>query len=173
MKNYDAMALESKRLGTKAAAVNGFFMSTFMVTMSLFQVYAWWIATAFVANGWQNARTGEDMTIIDIVVSYQALSFGMFTFTAIIGLIPPIMRARVIGKIVFDLIDRVPEIKSPDDCVEDIRIGDGIHFDHVKFRYPTAPEGSRDVLTDANFTIKAGTSTAIVGGSGSGKSTIV
>ncbi len=57
--------------------------------------------------------------------------------------------------------------------MEDIQIKDGITFEHVKFRYPGAPDGARDVLTDANFTIKSGTSTAIVGPSGSGKSTIV
>ena len=43
----------------------------------------------------------------------------------------------------------------------------------MKFKYPTAPEGARETLSDANFTIKSGTSTAIVGPSGSGKSTIV
>ena len=66
-------------------------------------------------------------------------------------------------------------IRSPpkESIVENIDIGSGITFDHVRFRYPTAPEGARDVISDANFTIKAGTSTAIVGPSGSGKSTIV
>ena len=43
----------------------------------------------------------------------------------------------------------------------------------MSFRYPTAPEGSRDVFQKVNFTIKQYTSTAIVGPSGSGKSTIV
>ena len=86
------------------------------------------------------------------------------------------MRARVVGKKVIDLIERVPKIKSPEkpaDAVTDIRIGDGIHFDQVHFRYPAAPEGARDVLSGATFTVKAGTSTAIVGPSGIGKSTVI
>ena len=95
---------------------------------------------------------------------------------AIANFIPPILRARVCGKKIVDLIDRVPKIKSPEmaaDAVKDIKIKDGIQFDEVHFRYPTAPEGARDVLTGATFTIKAGTSTAIVGPSGIGKSTII
>ena len=110
---------------------------------------------------------------MDVMVTYNSIMYGMFTFTAVLGIIPQVMRARVLGKIVFDLIEREPEIKSPEEAVKNISIGKGICFDHVKFRYPTAPETARDVLTDASFTIKSGTSTAIVGGSGSGKSTIV
>ena len=49
----------------------------------------------------------------------------------------------------------------------------GIHFRNVKFRYPTAPAKLPSVLEGVNFTIKAGSSTAIVGPSGSGKSTII
>lgn len=54
-----------------------------------------------------------------------------------------------------------------------IEINDGIRFENVEFRYPTASENLRDVFQGASFKIKAGASTAIVGPSGSGKSTIV
>ena len=43
----------------------------------------------------------------------------------------------------------------------------------MHFRYPTAPDHVADVFQGLNFTIKSGTTTAIVGPSGSGKSTIV
>jgi ABC-type bacteriocin/lantibiotic exporter with double-glycine peptidase domain len=49
----------------------------------------------------------------------------------------------------------------------------GIQFNKVNFRYPTAAEKTKDVFDEIDLTIKAGTSTAIVGASGSGKSTIV
>ena len=85
------------------------------------------------------------------------------------------MRGLIVAKVVFDVIDRESEIKSPaqNERIENIQIEDGIHFNNVRFKYPTAPEAARDVLTNASFTIKSGTSTAIVGPSGSGKSTIV
>ena len=57
--------------------------------------------------------------------------------------------------------------------IKDIQIEKGITFENIKFRYPTAPEGTSPVIECGNFTIKSGTSTAIVGPSGAGKSTIV
>ena len=86
------------------------------------------------------------------------------------------MRAQVSGKEIIDVIDRKPLIDSPENLeqsVTKIDIQDGIKFDNVRFRYPTAPEHVKDVFTDASFKILSGTSTAIVGPSGSGKSTIV
>jgi ATP-binding cassette, subfamily B, bacterial len=45
-----------------------------------------------------------------------------------------------------------------------------VRFESVKFRYPT---GSRDVLTEFDLELRTGTSTAIVGVNGAGKSTVV
>ena len=44
-----------------------------------------------------------------------------------------------------------------------------IVFDHVTFRYETGP----DVLSDVSFTIPAGTSFGVLGGTGSGKSSLI
>ena len=44
-----------------------------------------------------------------------------------------------------------------------------IVFDHVSFRYETGP----DVLSDVSFTIPAGSSFGILGGTGSGKSSLL
>ena len=45
-----------------------------------------------------------------------------------------------------------------------------VTFDHVSFRYPGAEE---DVLHDISFTAKPGQTTAFIGSTGSGKSTLV
>lgn len=89
---------------------------------------------------------------------------------------PAIIKALVVGKEVFDVIERVPLIRSPDvpsESSNKICIDEGIIFENVSFRYPTAPVNSRDVFSKVSFTIRPYTSTAIVGPSGSGKSTIV
>ena len=77
---------------------------------------------------------------------------------------------------VFDVIDRVPQIKDKADLGKNdliFSLNDGIHFKNVTFKYPTALAKLPNVMTGVNFTIKAGTTTAIVGHSGSGKSTII
>ena len=59
-------------------------------------------------------------------------------------IMPAIDRAFMIAVKIFDLIERDPEITSPKNAssiVHDIKIRDGIHFNNIHFRYPTAPEG--------------------------------
>ena len=90
--------------------------------------------------------------------------------------LPSLARIGICSKEIFDVIDRDPEIGNKNEkseTVQNIEIGKGIRFEDIKFRYPTAPEGTGPVLENGSFTIKSGTSTAIVGPSGSGKSTIV
>ena len=77
------------------------------------------------------------------------------------------------GKTIFDVIDRVPEIRDHEKCQNTLEVKEAIRFEEVTFRYPTAPEHIRAVLEKISFQIKAGETTAIVGPSGSGKSTIV
>jgi subfamily B ATP-binding cassette protein MsbA len=48
----------------------------------------------------------------------------------------------------------------------------GIEFRNVEFRYATRPDAA-PALVDASFSIRAGRSTAVIGASGAGKSTIV
>ena len=75
---------------------------------------------------------------------------------------------------VFEVIERIPAIKNPDSGVVNVlSLKEGIKFENVRFRYPTQPVKSRVIFEGINFTIKSGTTTAIVGPSGSGKSTIV
>ena len=68
---------------------------------------------------------------------------------------------------IFQLLDQEPGIKGG--RVQGGRIEGEISFSEIHFSY----QGSERVLTDFNLTIKAGETIAIVGATGSGKSTIV
>ena len=86
--------------------------------------------------------------------------------------IKAITEGKVAGKIAYDVIDRVPKILLDDPASE--KVGDilgKIEFKNVTFRYPTRPE--QKVLDDFSATFVEGKTTAIVGASGSGKSTII
>lgn len=71
------------------------------------------------------------------------------------------------------MIDRVPLITDSTNAKADFELERSISFREVTFKYPTASEKLKNVLEGASFSIKAGSTTAIVGPSGSGKSTIV
>jgi ATP-binding cassette subfamily B protein len=63
----------------------------------------------------------------------------------------------------------VTDCAGPESIAPEEHGGD-IVFSHVDFRYPGAEE---DVLSDISFTAKAGKTTAVIGSTGSGKSTLV
>ena len=71
-------------------------------------------------------------------------------------------------QLMFDVLERTPEIKDRDDAVElDVGAGE-VRFDRVRFAYD--PE--RPILHDISFVIPAGRKVAVVGPSGAGKSTL-
>jgi ATP-binding cassette subfamily B protein len=80
-------------------------------------------------------------------------------------------RASVSAERIAEVLQTPVSIVDP---VKPVRFTDGfqptIEFRHVNFRYPG---GQDDVLHDINFCARAGQVTAIIGSTGSGKSTLV
>ena len=70
---------------------------------------------------------------------------------------------------VFDILDIEPEIVDADDAVPLDGVHREIRFENVRFSY----EPNRPVLTDVSFAASPGTITAIIGPTGSGKSTLM
>ncbi len=69
---------------------------------------------------------------------------------------------------VLDIIDTAPDVADPGEAGRDLPPGPiGITFSHVHFAYPGGPE----VLSDVDLTIPPRTRVAVVGQTGSGKST--
>ena len=70
---------------------------------------------------------------------------------------------------VFDILDIEPDVESSPDAVQMDSLEREIRFDDVSFAY----EPDRPVLRNVSFAVKPGTVTAIVGPTGSGKSTLM
>ena len=121
----------------------------------------------------KNVRGGAIFDAGTLLATLMGLMMGIMMAMALTPNIQAVAKARVVGRKVFDVIDRVPLIKDKEDAITSYTLDDKITFKDVSFRYPTAPENVGNVLEKANFSIKAGTTTAIVGPSGSGKSTII
>ncbi len=68
----------------------------------------------------------------------------------------------------FALLDQNREIADAPDAAPLVARGAAVRFSHVEFSY----ESKRQILFDVDFSIAAGTTTAVVGHSGSGKSTL-
>jgi len=80
-----------------------------------------------------------------------------------------LQRAMASGARIFELIEVEPEIQDRPGAVELPPIKGEIRFENVSFGY----ESDKDVLHDINLTIKPGETVAIVGQTGSGKSSLV
>jgi len=80
--------------------------------------------------------------------------------------------ASVAGERIMEVIKRVPKIDSENmegEILENV-LGE-VNFNHVEFVYPSRPESV--ILNDFCLKVPSGKTVALVGGSGSGKSTVV
>ena len=72
--------------------------------------------------------------------------YCMFSVMGIMSNLPAIFTALSVGQTVIDLIEREPEIVSKENSVSNFKILNGIQFNDVHFRYPTAQEHVADVF---------------------------
>ncbi|XP_073159063.1 ABC transporter B family member 20-like isoform X1 [Henckelia pumila] len=123
-----------------------------------------WYTALSVKNGYVSLSTA--------LKEYMVFSFATFALVEPFGLAPYILKRRKSLTSVFEIIDRVPQI-DPDDssALKPPNVYGSIELKNVDFSYPTRPE----VLVLSNFSLKVngGQTVAVVGVSGSGKSTII
>jgi ATP-binding cassette subfamily B (MDR/TAP) protein 1 len=160
-KKFKHATLSALKIGTKRSIYTGAifglnFASALFVTAFLF----WWGAY-IVARG--------DFAPTDIIVTFNILMLSVGHITHIGNYIPQINVARDAGSRLLRLA-RLPQNSHELEGTEQrFKVGD-IVLDNVNFTYPTRKE--HQILHDVSFEIPRGSCTAIVGSSGSGKSTI-
>ncbi|MCZ6692247.1 MAG: ABC transporter ATP-binding protein [Planctomycetota bacterium] len=76
------------------------------------------------------------------------------------------------GERIFEILDRGSEVKDDAEAIDIPSVKDGVTYRNVSFSYQSGENG-RVVLRDVNFEIKKGEVVALVGETGSGKSTLV
>ena len=140
-----------------------FMMPTMMLIMNCITVLIVWIGGYSVNDG--TMQVGDMMAFIQYTMQI-IMSFLMICMISIM-----LPRAAVAADRVDEILTSRTAIEDPKtpEKLEESRKGE-VKFDHVSFRYPGAEE---DVLHDISFTAKPGQTTAIIGSTGSGKSTMI
>ncbi len=82
------------------------------------------------------------------------------------------VRASACASRVFEVIDTEPSIQNKAETEAPTSAGGKVEFRHVQFKYASSGTGD-DVLTDISFVAQPGQVVAIVGGTGTGKSSLV
>ena len=145
------------------------FMSPLMMTciFGCTLVIAWLGAKAIVASGNDPAvglTTGQLMSLITYVIQI----LGSLMMVSMVFLM--ITMSRASAQRIVEVLDEKSDITSPANAVKEIPDG-SIDFDHVSFSYASRSE--RETLSDIDLHIPSGAVVGILGGTGSGKSTLV
>jgi ATP-binding cassette subfamily B protein len=110
------------------------------------------------------------LQIGDMIAFMQYASQAIFAFIMISFIFVMVPRAAVSAKRVAEVLATEPTIHEPEQPVQVERGGGAVEFRDVTFAYPGA---EAPVLDRISFIAHSGQTTAIVGSTGSGKSTLV
>ena len=140
-----------------------FMMPVMMVIMNAISVLIVWVGANGINDG--QMQVGDMMAFIQYTMQI-IMSFLMICMISIM-----LPRAAVAAERVDEVLSSKTLIHDPEQPKALPEGGKGtVKFDHVSFRYPGADE---DVLHDLTFEAKPGETTAIIGSTGSGKSTLI
>ena len=140
-----------------------FMMPVMMLIMNGVSVLITWNGAHGIDGG--QMQVGDMMAFIQYTLQI-IMGFLMLCMLSIM-----LPRAAVAADRVQEVLDSTTSILDPEQPAMFSDGGKGVlHFEHVSFRYPGA---DGNVLEDITFTAKPGETTAIIGSTGSGKSTLV
>ena len=145
----------------KVNQIMAFLMPVLMLVMNLTVVGVIWFGGIRIDNG--AMQIGDLMAFIQYVMQ---IMFALVMASVMFVMVP---RASVSAKRINEVLEMEPSLVDEGTGSADVARGTLV-FDHVTFRYPGAEEPA---LSDVSFAAKPGEVTAVIGGTGAGKSTLV
>lgn len=140
-----------------------FMMPVMMLIMNAVSVLTIYSGSYAVDSG--SMQVGDVMAFIQYAMQI-IMSFLMITAMSIM-----LPRANVSARRINEVIETEVSVQDPEDPVQPSQDVKGtVEFDHVSFAYPEAGE---NVITDISFKAEKGETVAIIGSTGSGKSTLI
>ena len=161
-KRFDIANRDLTKINMFTNKAMSFMMPMLMFVMNGVSILIVWAGAHLVNEG--------SLMIGDMLAYLQYAMHVIMSFLFITMMFIMIPRAIVSAKRIGEVLDVEPSIEDPEmpETVEDHR--GVVEFDHVSFSYPDA---EKEVLEDISFTARPGRTTAIIGGTGSGKSTLI
>ncbi|MFW6109102.1 MAG: ABC transporter ATP-binding protein [archaeon] len=140
-----------------------FFMPFITTLLNLGTVAVLYFGGVQVFRG--TSSVGEIMAFINY------LSSAMFSVILLGSMAGQISAAEASAKRIFNVIDEEPKIKEKPEAVRLMNVEGRVEFNDVVFSY--GEDGGLPVLSNINFTAEPGETVAILGATGSGKSTLI
>lgn len=163
-KQYDTHLVRAEFFGFKLKATLGVMVAGMMCILYLNYGLAFWMGSRYLVDG--------SVPLSKILIVMMSVMIGAFN----LGNVAPNMQAftTALGAAakIYSTIDRQSPIDpSSEEGIKLEKVVGTIRLERIKHIYPSRPEVV--VMDDVSLTIPAGKTTALVGASGSGKSTII
>lgn len=162
-KRFDAANTELTKTNLFTNRVMTFMMPGMMFIMYVITVLIVWVSAHHIDAGTMQVGT---MTAFMTYAMQIVMAFLMLTMLSIM-----LPRAAVAADRIDEVMKTASSVEDPDNPVHvEDRAEGKVRFNHVNFRYPNAEDC---VLEDIDFEALPGQTTAIIGSTGCGKSTLV
>ncbi|KJZ78917.1 hypothetical protein HIM_01690 [Hirsutella minnesotensis 3608] len=163
-KQYDKHLAKAEYYGFRLKASLGTMIAGMMSILFLSYGLAFWQGSQFLVDG--------IIPLSKVLTIMMSVMIGAFNLGNVTPNIQAFTTAVAAAAKIFNTIDRVSPLDPGDDKgIKLDKIEGNIRLENIKHIYPSRPEVV--VMDDVSLEIPAGKTTALVGASGSGKSTIV
>jgi len=135
-------------------------MASIQTSFAIMPAAVYWFGGLLLASG-------SNAVSIPLLVAFTTLQTRLFfPIGSLLGVSLDVQTSLALFDRIFEYLDQPVDIDEKPDAIAEGRAGDVV-YDHVWFGY-----GDEWTLKDVSFTVPAGTTTAIVGETGSGKTTL-
>jgi ATP-binding cassette subfamily B (MDR/TAP) protein 1 len=163
-RQYHTHLVQASIFGTKAKVILAIMLGGMMGVLYLNYGLSFWQGSRFLVDG--------DMTLSSVLTVMLCIMIGAFSLGGVAPNAQAFTTAVAAAGKIYSTIDRTSPLDPMDEAGEKLDHVEGlIELKNVKHIYPSRAEVV--VMEDITLTIPAGKTTALVGASGSGKSTIV
>ncbi|OMO96716.1 hypothetical protein CCACVL1_04805 [Corchorus capsularis] len=160
---FSAALQGSVKLGLKQGLAKGLAIGSNGVVFATWSFMAYYGSRMVMYHG----AAGGTVFIVGAAIAMGGLSLG-----ASLSNLKYFSEACSAGERIMEVINRVPKIDSENLEGEILgKVSGAVELRHVEFAYPSRPESM--IFKDFSLKIPAGKTVALVGGSGSGKSTVI
>lgn len=163
-RQYDLHLDEAEKSGFRMKAIQGSMIGFLFMYVYLNYALSFWMGSKYLVQG--------AMSLSDVLTILMAIMIGAFALGHVAPNIQAFTTAVAAAGKIFATIDRVSPLDPGSDAGEKLDHVEGtVELRNIRHIYPSRPEVV--VMEDVNLIVPAGKTTALVGASGSGKSTIV
>lgn len=163
-RQYDIHLQEAAKWGLKLKFVLGFMIAAMMCILYLNYGLAFWQGSRYIVSG--------EIKVSSVITILLAIMIGAFSLSNVAPNTQAFGTSVAAAAKIYSTIDRISPLDPMSEVGEKLeRVQGRVELVGIKHIYPSRPEVV--VMQDVSLVVPAGKTTALVGASGSGKSTIV